>query len=184
MKIVNYVAVVDEIKCNGDKLCENLCPTGAIKVVEKKARVNTERCVACGKCEDVCREDAVVLNHRDEPMTIQFDLETVDSEKVQELCMKASLIPDVLVCACTGTLAGDVAGAIVGGAKSPEDIILMTGAASGCGIYCMGVIFKLFQAAGIELPEDPRWNYLPLSTADIPETIAEKYPEYQFRAPL
>ena len=91
---------------------------------------------------------------------------------------------DVLVCACTGTLAADVAGAIIGGAGSPEDIVLMTGAASGCGIYCMGVIFKLFQAAGIAFPKDPRWNYLPLGTADVPETVAEKYPAYQFRAPL
>ena len=70
MKVVNFVSVVDEQKCNGDKRCDNLCPTGAIKVVEKKAKVDPDRCVACGKCEDVCREDAVKLMYREKPMTI------------------------------------------------------------------------------------------------------------------
>ena len=182
MKIVNYVAIVDEVKCNGDKRCENLCPSGAVKVVEKKATVDPDRCVACGKCEDVCREDAVMLIHREDPMTIQFNMDAVDPEKVQALCMAASLVPDVLVCACTGTMAREIAGAVLSGAKSPEDIVTMTGAGSGCGIYCMGVFFKLFKAAGIEFPQDPRWNYLPLGTADIPEAVVEKYPEYRFRA--
>lgn len=184
MKIVNYVAVVDEQKCNGDKRCENLCPSGAVKVVEKKAKVDPDRCVACGKCEDVCREDAVVLIQREEPMTIQFNMDAVDPEKVMALCTEASLLPDVMVCPCTGTMAREIAGAVLNGASSPEDIVIMTGAGSGCGIYCMGVFFRLFKAAGIEFPEDPRWNYLPLSTSDISEAIAEKYPEYQFRAEL
>lgn len=180
MKIVNFVSVVDEHKCNGDRRCEALCPAGAIKVVGEKARVNENRCVACGKCADICRENAILLVRRDIPMTIGFDASFVDPEKVQNLCTKASLLPDLLVCACTGTLAGEVAGAIIGGAKSPEDAVVMTGAGSGCGIYCMGVIFKLFAGAGIQIPDDPRWNSLPLSPADIPEEVAAKYPEYYF----
>jgi ferredoxin len=181
MKVVHFVSVVDPRKCNGDRLCEGLCPAGAIKVVEKKARVDATRCVACGKCADVCREEAVTLIRRDDPMAIGFNVAAVDPAKVQELCMKASLLPDLLVCACTGTLAGEVAAAVISGARSPEDIVARTGAGSGCGIYCMGVVFKLFQAAGIRIPEDPRWNNLPLTAADVPEVVSEKYPAYYFR---
>lgn len=181
MKIVNFVSIVDEEKCNGDKRCQNLCPAGAIKVTKKRAKVDPDRCVACGKCADICREDAVMLVRRDAPMAIQFDVNTLDQEKIQALCMNASLVPDILVCACTGTMAREVAGAILAGAASPEDIVTMTGAGSGCGIYCMGVIFKLFQAAGIQIPEDPRWNNLPLTAEDVPEALVQKYPEYHLR---
>jgi ferredoxin len=181
MKVVKFVSVVDEQKCIGDKRCENLCPAGAIKVVQKIAKVNGNRCVACGKCADICDEDAVFLARRDNPMTIRFDVDSVDAGQIQSLCKSASLLPDLLVCACTGTLAGEVAAAVISGARSPEDIVVMTGAGSGCGIYCMGVIFKLFQAAGIRIPEDSRWNNLPLTAADVPEEVTQKYPEYYFR---
>jgi NAD-dependent dihydropyrimidine dehydrogenase PreA subunit/bacterioferritin-associated ferredoxin len=184
MKVVNFVSVVDSRKCNGDKLCESLCPAGAIKVVDKKARVNESRCVACSKCADICREGAAILVRRENPMTIKFNVDSIEPEKIQHLCMNASLLPDLLVCACTGTMAKEIAAAILWGAKSPEDIVVMTGAGSGCGIYCMGVIFKLFQAAGIAIPEDPRWNNLPLTSSDISEEIARKYPEYSFGARL
>jgi NAD-dependent dihydropyrimidine dehydrogenase PreA subunit len=180
MKIVNFVSVVDTQKCNGDQRCENLCPAGAVKVLAGKARVNEGRCVACGKCVDVCRENAITLIRRDVPITIGFNGSSIDPEKVQSLCMNASLLPDLLVCACTGTQAGEIAAAIIGGAKSPEDIVTMTGAGSGCGIYCMGVIFKLFACAGIQIPKDQRWNSLPLTPADIPEEVVLKYPEYYF----
>ncbi|MFO7963761.1 MAG: (2Fe-2S)-binding protein [Desulfobacterales bacterium] len=181
MKVVKYKAVVDSEKCTGDKRCEALCPAGAIRVVKKKADVSINRCVACGKCVDTCKEDAVRLVRRDTPMTIGIDTRDVDAEKIQRLCTAAALMPEILVCACTGTSAGEIAAAIISGAASPEDIVTMTGAGSGCGIYCMGVIFKLFRAAGIDIPDDRRWHQLPLSPADIPENIVNKYPEYHFR---
>ncbi len=53
MKIVNFLSLVDRDKCIGDRLCEKACPTSAIKVIEKKARVDEERCVACTKCVEV-----------------------------------------------------------------------------------------------------------------------------------
>jgi len=118
---------------------------------------------------------------RSEPREIVFDMQTVSQEKIQALCEKTFLLPDMLICACTGTMVKEVAGAIIGGAKTPEDIVLMTGAGSGCGIYCMGVVFQLFKAAGIVIPDDPRWKNLPLTPRDIPDKIADKYPEYYFR---
>ena len=70
----------------------------------------------------------------------------------------------------------------MGGAKSPEDVVVGTGAGSGCGIYCMAVIFKLFACAEVQIPKDLRWNNLPLTSHDIPEEIAKKYPEYHFES--
>lgn len=182
MKIVHYVARVDPEKCNGDKRCERLCPSGAIRVVRKLAVVEGSRCVACGKCSEVCREEAVALVLREEPLTIRFDAGSVDAEEVQSLCARAGLLPDLPLCACTGTTVGEIAAAIVGGAASPEDVVVRTGAGSGCGIYCMAVIFKLLACAGVEIPEDPRWNPLPLTSRDIPEEVAAKYPAYHFES--
>jgi NAD-dependent dihydropyrimidine dehydrogenase PreA subunit len=172
--------MVDAEKCNGDKRCEKLCPAGAIKVEEKIAVADETRCVACGKCSEVCREEAVRMVRRIEPLTIQFDSTSVDTERLQSLCAEAGLLPGLPLCACTGTTVGEIAAAIVGGAKSPEDVVIMTGAGSGCGIYCMGVIFKLFACAGVEIPKDSRWNSLPLTSQEISGKIAKKYPAYHF----
>jgi NAD-dependent dihydropyrimidine dehydrogenase PreA subunit len=180
MKIVPFVSKVDTEKCNGDKRCEKLCPSGAIKVVEKIAVVQEDRCVACGKCHEVCREDAVTMARRDPPLTIAFDMESVDTKKIQILCTQAGLLPDLPLCACTATTVGEIAASILGGAKSPEDVVVQTGAGSGCGIYCMAVIFKLFACAGVEIPKDARWNNLPMTSHDVSEEVAKKYPEYHF----
>jgi len=182
MKIVRFVSKVDPGKCNGDKRCEILCPAGAIKVVEKVARVEESRCVACGKCREICGEEAVEMVRRSRPLTIRFDGTSVDQGEIQSLCGRAGLLPDLPLCACTGTTVGEMAAAILRGARSPEDVVVWTGAGSGCGIYCMAVIFKLFACAGVPIPDDPRWNHLPLTSHDIPEEIAEKYPEYHFES--
>jgi ferredoxin len=149
-------------------------------VKEKIAAVQEDRCVACGKCEEVCLEDAVRMMERTEPLTIAFDVGSVDQEKTQALCGQAGLLPDLPLCACTATTVGEIAASIIGGAKSPEDVVVRTGAGSGCGIYCMAVIFKLFSCAGVQIPKDPRWNSLPMTSHDISDEIAKKYPEYYF----
>jgi NAD-dependent dihydropyrimidine dehydrogenase PreA subunit len=182
MKIVQFVCRVDTGRCNGDKRCERLCPSGAIKVVEKIAVVQEDRCVACGKCSEVCREAAVEMVRRIQPLRIECDVGSVEQENIQTLCAEAGLLPDLPLCACTATTVGEIAAAIIGGAKSPEDVVVRTGAGSGCGIYCMAVIFKLFACAGVKIPKDPRWNNLPLTSRDISEEIAKKYPEYHFES--
>lgn len=182
MKIVRFVAKVDPEKCNGDRRCEKLCPSGAIKVVEKTAVVKEDRCVACGKCNEVCWQGAVEMVPRAQPLRIAFDTGSVDPQRLQSLCAEAGLLPDLPLCACTSTTVGEIAAAIIGGAKSPEEVVFKTGAGSGCGIYCMAVVFKLFACAGVEIPRDPRWNSLPLTSRDIGEEIAKKYPEYHFES--
>ena len=180
MKIVKFISQVDESKCNGDKRCEIICPAGAIKVNQKMAEVDDNKCVACGKCEDVCREGAVRLVSRPQPLFIMCDTAGVDEGEIRELCKKAHLYPEQFVCACTGTQAKEAAAAIIKGAKSPEELAWMTGVRSGCGIYCMGVILRLFKAHGVKIPpsKDHKWYDLPLSVWDIPKAVAEKYPGY------
>ena len=82
MKIVKFVSSVDPSKCNGDKLCERVCPAGAIRVVDKEARVDQARCVACSKCWDRCPSNAIEMLPRSEP---------VDQDKIFELCYKAAV---------------------------------------------------------------------------------------------
>ena len=52
---------VDKIACVGCRLCENVCPSAAIKVVEeeKKAHVNTALCHQCSNCRSACPKAAI-----------------------------------------------------------------------------------------------------------------------------
>jgi Pyruvate/2-oxoacid:ferredoxin oxidoreductase delta subunit/bacterioferritin-associated ferredoxin len=178
MKVVEFLSVVDENICTGDKLCQRICPSGAIKVLNKKAVVDDKLCVACLKCVDVCTRKAVHMERRDVQLMLAVDAVSQDEGKIAEICFNARLLPNVLVCACTGTEAQEVAAAILQGAKTPEDIICMTGCGSGCGIYCMGLVFRLFEAAGITISKDHRWNPVQISLWDIPESVIQKYPQY------
>lgn len=183
MKVVKFVSQVDPDKCTGDKLCERVCPTGAVRVIEKQALVDPERCVACSKCLDRCPSDAISMIDRPEPVVLRTDPRSVDQQKILELCLKAKMVPGQLVCMCTGTLAKEVAAAILLGAKSFADLSLRTGARSGCGIYCIGSIQRLFEAAGLKVtsPEDHRMYDLTLNMFDVPAEVREKYPQYYLK---
>lgn len=49
-----------KIGCLGCKICEKNCPFSAISVVDNLARVDYERCEACGLCAKVCPKKVVV----------------------------------------------------------------------------------------------------------------------------
>ena len=120
---------------------------------------------------------------RPEPLLLRTDPQSVDPQKILELCLKAKMVPGQLVCMCTGTLAKEVAAAILQGAKSLADLSLRTGARSGCGIYCIGSIQRLFEAAGLKVtsPEDHRMYDLTLNMFDVPAEVQEKYPQYYLK---
>jgi len=183
MKVVKFVSNVDLSRCTGDKLCERVCPTGAIRVIEKEAHVDAERCVACSKCLDRCPSGAIAIVHRPEPVVLRTDPQSVDQGRIFELCLKAKMLPGQLVCMCTGTLAKEIAAAILQGAKSFEELTLKTGARSGCGIYCIGSIQRLFKAAGLHVtsPEDHRMYDMTLSMFDVPAEVQKKYPQYYLK---
>jgi len=184
MKKVYLLSQVDETKCIGDKICENVCPTGAIKVIKKKASVDEKKCAACFKCSDVCGEGAIRIVPRPQPLTLGVDPAEVDQTKLRKLCHKARLDPEEPICLCTLTQAKEVAAAILNGAKSPEEVSLMTGIRTSCGMWCMAPVLRLLQAHGIELsaPAGYRWYSVETALWDIPEEVARKYPEYRIEA--
>ena len=53
-------AVVDSEKCNGCRICEQVCPYGAI-VVDDVAEVDPRKCNGCGQCVVQCPRGAVSL---------------------------------------------------------------------------------------------------------------------------
>jgi len=63
-KMVQHSTVSPEIKakrCVGCGECEAHCAAGAITLVEKKAKINSDVCVGCGECIIVCPGGAVQI---------------------------------------------------------------------------------------------------------------------------
>ena len=51
--------IVDNRHCTGCKLCEKICPTGAIKVTGGKAKINCNICNNCYQCVYICPNSAI-----------------------------------------------------------------------------------------------------------------------------
>ena len=180
MKDVRFLSQIDEGRCTGCRQCETVCLTAAIRVERKRAQVDEHRCVACNKCRDVCREEAVVMVLRAEPVLLTTSVEDVDPAALDDLCTRAHLFSGRPICPCNGTPAGEVAAAILKGARSLEEIILMTGVAAGCGIYCMAAILRLVHASGIDMrpPKGQRWYDITSSLWNISDDVVRSNPGY------
>ena len=181
MRKVHSLAEVDRTLCIGDRICENVCPTGAIRVVEKKAVVDENKCAACLKCIDYCEEGAIRAVPRLEPVVLRVDTSDVDQDQLRELCLKAHLNPDDVICPCTLTTAGEAAAAILKGARTPEDLSRMTGVRTACGMWCMALILGLLRAYGLEPTPPGGFNWYDVETAlwNVPDDVVRKYPEYR-----
>jgi Fe-S-cluster-containing hydrogenase component 2 len=183
MRKIYLSAVVEADLCNGDKICENICVAKAVKVINRTAIVDENRCVSCMKCMDACPESAITMVSRKEPLLLAVNSDEVDRQELEQLCSRAYLDPEEFICACTLTTAKEVAAAILKGAKTPEEVTLKTGIRSACGMWCMGPILRLLNAQGIEMPQSDNYRWYNIK-ADIWNTSEEadlKYPEYRLK---
>ncbi len=59
------VAVIDEEKCSGCRVCNILCPYNAITFIEDKevSRINEALCKGCGTCVAACPSAAITQKH-------------------------------------------------------------------------------------------------------------------------
>ena len=180
MKKVYMSAVVDETKCIGDRICENICPAGAIEMVNKKAVVDADKCVACLTCIDACGEGAIATVPRKETKVLHVDPLSVDQKALAALCRKAHLDPEEPICLCTLTQAKEVAAAILKGAGTPQELTRMTGIRSSCSMWCMAPILRLLQASGADLTPPKGFNWYPALACiwEIPDHVVHQYAEY------
>lgn len=180
MKKVYLVSQVDEEKCVGDRFCENVCPTGAIRMVNKKAVVDSTQCAACLRCLDACEEGAILIVARQQSLALGVDPAGVDPAGVRDLCARAHLDPDERICVCMDIRAKEVAAAVLEGARSPEEVSRMTGVRTSCGMWCMAPVQRLLQAKGRVLESQKGYRWLPIETGlwNLPDEVASKYPEY------
>jgi bacterioferritin-associated ferredoxin len=145
---------------------------------EKLAVADLDRCRGCADCEQRCPEYAISMVDRPEPVMARVELEGLNYEKISELCLKARFHPEQIVCYCTATRADEVAGAILLGARTPDDISYMTGIRTGCKVECIQPILRLLEAAGIvpvPVPGGWQWYGRTVTAWEIPEHVKQKY---------
>ena len=181
MKKVYLLSRVDEDKCVGDRFCENVCPTRAIRMVNKKVVVDESTCAGCLHCLDACGEGAIMVFERQEPLVLGVDTSEMDRAEIGDLCNRANLDPEERICVCMDVRAGEVAGSILQGARSPEEVSLMTGVRTSCGMWCMAPVQRLLQAHGGVTKPDKGYRWYPIETGvwAVTEEVARKYPEYR-----
>jgi len=65
VEIESATSVINEELCSGCKICNSLCPYGAISFDEEKkvARVNEALCKGCGTCTAACPSGAITSRH-------------------------------------------------------------------------------------------------------------------------
>lgn len=179
MAIVKLVVDYEIEPCTGCKLCDIVCPSGAIRMQARKPVINDDLCIGCGRCVDRCPEDIMWMKPRIEPLVVTVPPEDVDQAAVTALLEKAGIEPAVSVCVCTLTPGSEIAAAVVKGAKNLEEVCAMTGMRSGCGIYCVAPALRLLEAAGRDMapPGQHRWYPSTLSLYDLSDEVCAKYPD-------
>ena len=61
----HHALTIREDICNGCSLCMRVCPTGALRIRDGKARLTEDRCVDCGECFRSCPVHAIIIEQDD-----------------------------------------------------------------------------------------------------------------------
>ena len=48
------------VSCIACKMCEKVCESGAVKVIDNVAVIDQSLCTACGKCKAACKRGVIV----------------------------------------------------------------------------------------------------------------------------
>ena len=180
-KTVSQFAMADSTKCIGCGTCVKVCPVAAIELTREddkpKAKFDQDKCRACTICTTRCPSYAISMEPRISPIEVKVDVTRFASEKVEDICRNAHMYPDQIVCYCYRVQAGEIAAAILAGAKTPEDVAEMTGARTGCGALCITGVMRLLLASGQELSFAPgyQWYGNILTIWDVPDDVARKF---------
>lgn len=169
-KRVRMLAEIIGDKCTGCRLCEQVCPTVAISMRERRpeeagpgkliAIMRDADCYNAQACLEICPDEAILMRELDEPFEVGVDMDTIDEDAVKELCKKAGYSPRREICYCTTTTAGEIAAAILEGADSPEQVSLKTGARTGCLELCHQPILQLLNAGGhTDMKRNPKTGF-------------------------
>lgn len=183
MKKVTLLAKVNEEACIGCGICEKVCPVNAISVIDKKAVVVEKDCRGCANCAERCPTFAVKMTKREIPIEVGVDPCEYDKNMINQICAKAHMNPEQILCYCVGTRAEEVAAAILAGAKTPEEVSLMTGIRTGCSIECVQSLLRLVEAGGLELKRDDKkwqWYGTTVTAWSLPNEVKEKYSKNGF----
>lgn len=183
MRVVTTYPRVDASKCTGCSTCTKVCPVLAITVVDRKAIVNMDKCRGCAACEQRCPSYALTMVKRDVPFTVGVEIKDEMRPRIKEICAKARIHPEYIVCYCTATRAEEVAAAIINGAKTPEEISLATGIRTGCKVECIQPALRLLRAAGVS-PTRPeggwQWYGVTPTVWEVKPEIKAKYSKRGF----
>jgi len=184
LKLVKKTARLDRSKCTDCGTCERLCPVLCIRTTingsTKTTLIEQDNCLACTICSARCPENAITLISRDQPFEVGIYVDEV-TDQIREICQQAHMYPDQVVCYCQRIQAKEIVAAILGGARTPEQVSQKTGARTGCGVLCITGIMRTLRAAGVDLGTAPGWQWYDLATTiwNIPAESLKKYPTYK-----
>lgn len=80
----HHALTVKEDICFGCTRCMTVCPTGAIRIVRGKAKVDPAKCVDCGNCMEACPVNAIVV-------------EQDDFQKIYRYQYRVAVVPSVMI---------------------------------------------------------------------------------------